>query len=62
MKKFIDYLQKDSSLENFPYFFEWYEFVNRVPSLRFQKFQSISDAKRFYKQNTELIFNIRNYV
>jgi len=56
MANFINYLQQDSSLGNFPYFFEWYEFVNRVPSLQFQKFQSVSDAKRFYKQNTELIF------
>ena len=58
MTDFINCLQQDSSLGNFPYFFEWYEFVNRVPSLQFQKFQSIADAKRFYKQNLDLNFKL----
>tara|TARA_R110000744_G_scaffold200854_1_gene320015 strand:- start:3432 stop:3611 length:180 start_codon:yes stop_codon:yes gene_type:complete len=59
MKKFINYLQQDSILGNFPYFFEWYESNNGVFNLEFQKFQSITDAKRFYIQNSELNFKLK---
>lgn len=60
MTNFINYLQQDSSLGNFPYFFEWYILSNRVLNLEFQKFQSIADAKRFYNQNSELNFKLKN--